>query len=471
MSASSPLLGSHKNDSQYGSVAPPIRTGATTSENTSADSSFADPNDGHSVANAAKKERIALYTLAWSFFLLGWVDGSIGPLLPAMQAHYQIGYTVISIIFVSGCVGFVIASVLNIYLTDKFGFGKIIVFSAICEIVSFALQASAPSYPLMVLAFAINGFAFSLQDSQCNGFVVQLSTGVDAKLGVLHAIYGLGAFCAPLVATQFSHSPRYWSLHYLVSFGMAIVNLIALVIVFRLKNSADTLSELGVRIEQTTALENSGKFLQMMKTPMVHVLAFFIFVYCGTEITIGGWAVTYILDVRHGGKASGYISSGFFGGLALGRVALIWVNEKIGQRRVILLYTIIAIALEISVWRIPSLIENAIAISLIGLVLGPFFPICMSVAGEVLPRRLVVGSIGWISGFGTTGGSAFPFITGALASKYGVKIMPPLLVGMTASMLILWLAVGFQKESLEKKNGVPTASAPGVVPAIGSTSS
>jgi len=27
-----------------------------------------------------------------------------------------------------------------------------------------------------------------------------------------------------------------------------------------------------------------------------------------------GWIVTYVIQVRHGGPSSGYISSGFFGG-------------------------------------------------------------------------------------------------------------------------------------------------------------
>lgn len=60
-----------------------------------------------------------------------------------------------------------------------------------------------------------------------------------------------------------------------------------------------------------------------------------------------GWIVTYIIDVRGGGPTSGYISTGFFGGmqhfsliyfdlsldsagLMAGRLALLWVNEKVG---------------------------------------------------------------------------------------------------------------------------------------------
>lgn len=54
-----------------------------------------------------------------------------------------------------------------------------------------------------------------------------------------------------------------------------------------------------------------------MKTRVVHLLAFFILIYVGVEVTIGGWIVTYIIEVRGGGPSAGYISSGFFGGQSI----------------------------------------------------------------------------------------------------------------------------------------------------------
>ena len=56
-----------------------------------------------------------------------------------------------------------------------------------------------------------------------------------------------------------------------------------------------------------------------------------------------GWIVTYLINVRGGGPSSGYASSGFFGGLTLGRVALLWVNRVVGERRVIFIYAALAI--------------------------------------------------------------------------------------------------------------------------------
>ena len=85
-----------------------------------------------------------------------------------------------------------------------------------------------------------------------------------------------------------------------------------------------------------------------MGLKVVHLLAFFALAYVGVEFTLAGmssicpfsavliyfdlylgWIVTFIIDKRHGGPSSGYISSGFFAGMTLGRVGLLWLNKLV----------------------------------------------------------------------------------------------------------------------------------------------
>jgi fucose permease len=73
-----------------------------------------------------------------------------------------------------------------------------------------------------------------VQDAQANGYTASFKKGAATKMGVLHAVYGLGAMCSPLVSTQFSHM-EHWSFHYLVSLGVALSNTVVLIAVFRLK--------------------------------------------------------------------------------------------------------------------------------------------------------------------------------------------------------------------------------------------
>ncbi|OJT08117.1 hypothetical protein TRAPUB_972 [Trametes pubescens] len=115
-------------------------------------------------------------------------------------------------------------------------------------------------------------------------------------------------------------------------------------------------------------------------------MALFIFTYVGVEVTIGGWIVTYVINERHGGANSGYISSGFFG----------------------------------------DLLAGAISVSFVGFFLGPIYPIVMNHAGAVLPPELISGGVGWIASFGGAGAAVFPFIAGAIASRTSIASLQPL---------------------------------------------
>jgi fucose permease len=82
-------------------------------------------------------------------------------------------------------------------------------------------------------------------------------------------------------------------------------------------------------------------------------------------------------------------------------------------------------SLEFVVWLVPSLIGGAVAVSLVGVLLGPIYPIAMNEARRILPPWLLTGCIGWIAGLGQAGSAALPFLTGAVASKTGIKSLQP----------------------------------------------
>ncbi|KAG8895850.1 hypothetical protein FRC00_006805 [Tulasnella sp. 408] len=282
-------------------------------------------------------------------------------------------------------------------------------------------------------------------------------------MGLLHAAYGLGAFAAPLVSTQFAQMKR-WSFHYLISMGVALASLALAVGVFKLKRQ-DDLIPVNESAEKF-ALKTTYK--QIFTQKLVITLAFFILVYVGIEVSIGGWIVTFLIRRRGGGPSTGYVSSGFFGGLMVGRVILLPVNQKLGKQRVIYIYTAFVIAyvfpyyhgpinvlkvhvhkfrLQFTVWFVPSLIQNAIAVSFVGLFLGSVYPVSINVAAGLLPAWLLAGAIGFIAAFGQAGSALFPFMTGgfsetfpvaqlsaltefwvagAIASKYGVQVLQPI---------------------------------------------
>ena len=99
---------------------------------------------------------------------------------------------------------------------------------------------------------------------------------------------------------------------------------------------------------------------------------------------------------------------------------------QIGERYVVFIYVALTIGLEVVVWLVPSLIGGAVAVSLVGLFLGPIYPIVMNHSGRILPPWLLTGCIGWITGFGTAGSAFWPFMTGLMANNHGIKTLQPL---------------------------------------------
>ncbi|KAI0631013.1 major facilitator superfamily domain-containing protein [Trametes polyzona] len=387
-----------------------------------------------------RKSLIHFAALCGSLFVNGWNDGTTGPMLPRIQEKYGVGFAIVSLIFVFGATGFLSGAFINVFLTDRFGFGKVLVLGSLCQIGAYAMLVPAGPFPLMCFAYLVIGFTLAIQAAQATGYVASLKKNSNTKMGYLHGSYGLGALLSPLVATEFSKSPKYWSFHFIISAGLYVANTGVLWHVFRGRRQEEVMDEEGETNADADGV-NSNKFRQMIANKDVHFLSFFALIYVGIEVTMGGWSVTYILEKRHGSSNSGYISSGFFGGLMLGRILLLWFNKKVGERRALFLYAALVIGLEVTVWVVSSLIENAVAVAFVGLLLGPMFPILMNHSTTILPRWLLTACAGYIAGAGQAGSAVLPFITGLLASKFGITTLPPFVVSMMSTLLVLWALI------------------------------
>ena len=196
-----------------------------------------------------------------------------------------------------------------------------------------------------------------------------------------------------------------------------------------------------------------------LKQKPVWLLRFFYFVYLGAVITAGGWVVEYLHVVRNGSLSRvGYISSAFYGGTALGRFVLAEPTFRFGEKRMLLLYALLSLGLQIVFWRVPNIIVDAVMISLMGFLLGPSFATGVSVGSKLIPSELQSSGLGTyavakaksvlltrssalIFVVAQAGGAIFPAVTGVISAKAGVATLQPMLVGLLAAMVVSWFIV------------------------------
>ncbi|KAL5336722.1 major facilitator superfamily domain-containing protein [Aspergillus crustosus] len=374
-----------------------------------------------------------IFSTNFTILCAGFNDAALGPLIPYIQPWFQIGLLEISYIYLVNFVGGFSASFANIHICSHLGTGGTLVLAISVQCLGYALMFWAPSFPFFLVAFLFTGFGLALADAQANSFTITVRNS-HRWLGILHAVYGCGTILAPLLANPIAAHTSRWQLYYLIALVLGVINAGLAAWNFRhglFKPNNEGAKEAAGREFRETLAHRSLWFLTM-----------FFFLYSGAEITLGGWLVQFLVAVRHGDPEKvGYVASIFWCGFTLGRIALADVTHKFGERRMVFIYISLAIGFQLIFWLIPNIIANAVAVCLLGFFIGPFYPVGLYVLTEVVPQELHLGAIGFTASFGSIGCAASPFMTGAIASRAGVEVLQPIMLGLLIGMTIFWALV------------------------------
>lgn len=324
----------------------------------------------------------------------------------------------------------------------------------------------------MVVGFGFSGVGISLLSGQSNAYVAsQKSAG--RFLGWLHGFYGVGAFASPLIGQTLLARGWDWPRFFIISVCLSCVNSVGTAYTFHTtkeefqQEKAKAL-ELAREEQDAFELENrtsartpenpeeatprrrsrsrsAGARSAMRMTlaqPVVWIFAIFLCTYTGSETTNGGWIVSFLLKERNANPNTvGYVASGFWGGLALGRICLGQASPYIGIKRekhLVHVYIGIAVLMTVLVWKVPSFVGNAFCTAVIGFVLGPIFPTSLSLATKLLPTEIHMTAFATMSSFASIGSALYPFITGALANAKGVAVLQPMMLAILSVMAGLW---------------------------------
>ncbi|CAN9481703.1 unnamed protein product [Alternaria alternata] len=265
-------------------------------------------------------------------------------------------------------------------------------------------------------------------------------------LGLAHGSYGVGGIIAPIIGTAIVSQGILWSRFYFICVGLRLCCIAFAAWSFwsYREDSEETLLE--ATTSRQTSVENAASKLKNLKLALKNKVtifgALFIFAYQGAEVSISGWFISYLINYRNGDPAKvGYVTAGFWAGITLGRFVLTHAAPKIGEKKFVVILTIGTVGLQLLAWLTPNLIGNAVAVCLLGLLLGPVYPCAQTIFSRLMPRHVQTTAIGFIGGAGSSGGAVAPFTTGVLAQASGTWVLHPVAIGMYAVMMVCWFAL------------------------------
>ncbi|KAK4155254.1 major facilitator superfamily domain-containing protein [Chaetomidium leptoderma] len=385
----------------------------------------------------------------YSFILMGMTDGAMGALLPYIESYYDISYTVVSLVFLSPFVGYLLAALLNNLIHHHFGQLGVAMLGPVARLVGIIPLVFHPPYPALPVILLFTGFGNGIQDSAWNAWVGNMHRA-NELLGFLHGAYGLGATIGPLIATAMvTRGGLPWYTFYYIMIGMDGLAFFLLVPSFwrataKVHRAAMHLASNGGKRTTTRTV---------LRSPVVWVMAFFLLGYVGAEVSLGGWITTFMLRVRHAEPFMAGLTATFFWlGLTVGRVLLGFVTGRIGEKLAITVYLVLSVALQLLYWLVPNFAASATFVTFLGFFLGPLFPAAIVAATKLLPSDYHVSAIGFAAAFGGGGAALFPFAIGAIAQSKGVEVLQPVCLAILVFILLMWLMLpgGLRMGGLEK---------------------
>jgi fucose permease len=358
-----------------------------------------------------------------------------------METYYSITFAIVALIFIGETVGFVCSSVLCDMLHRRLGRAKAIMLCDLAGICGSLMLACSPPYPVVVLGFFTSGFGYAIGLALNNVFASNLTSATTA-LGLLHGCYGIGGVISPLIGTAMVSHGINWSRFYLLLLGLRFISLLANSWANHHHHTTNPNNQIIVVENGESRTPSTFQNLHHALTHRATLIgALLIFAYQGAEVTLSAWTTSFLLAHRTSSRTlAGYAPAGFWAGVALGRFALTplaprWLG---GPRRAVVALGAACIALELLAWLVPSAAGSAAALGLLGLVLGPVYPVAQAELVKLVPGRVQVAAVSFVSGAGYAGGAVAPFATGLLAQAAGTRVVHPVALGGLVVMMGCW---------------------------------
>jgi fucose permease len=382
------------------------------------------PHDG---TGRPRVDRLRLSLAFAAFALIGVAAGGAGVLLPAQITDYGVDKSTIGLMFVTFSVGYVAAAAANGALLHRFGVRAYVVVGAGVVCAGAVLSGLRPPFVVLVALQLAIGFGGGALDAALNAYVSTLA-GSTALLNYLHAFFGVGALIGPLLAAALLDANLAWPVFYLWYAALAAALGVGLLLWFP-------------RVTAAAVPEAKPRLGMALQTRVVWLAALFLAVYVGIEISVGNWGFSFLTEERHQDVLmAGWVVSGYWLGLTLGRFVLYGVAQRAGLGVVGLMLGCLAgiVACAFVIWLVPSSVAASAGLFLLGFVLGPVFPTVIAVVPRLVPGSLVATAIGILVGISVGVGALFPWVVGALAQRLGTWSLLPATIGLAVVLAVLW---------------------------------
>lgn len=360
--------------------------------------------------SSARYSFLLLVVIYLGFISLGLPDGTFGVAWP--EAHRDLGLRVglAGVIMIATTLMAAVSGFSSGRILARLKIGLVVLISCAMTGSALLLVAHAQNFTWLILAAIPLGLGAGAVDASLNGYVARHYTG--RHMNWLHACWGIGATCGPIVMAKAVGSSWGWRGGYSI-LGAIQLSLAGLFLF--------TLSLWRKVPERTTALadENPGTRLPTLgaNSPAGWLSALIFAIYVAIETTMGLWASSILVLSRgFAQETAGFCAAAYYGSITAGRILVGAVVDRWGNRRLLVLGGVVAAAGALIFTLFGHRVEIAAAsLILTGLGFAPIYPGMMHEVPKRFAPEGVQVVIGRQSGAAYIGGAFLPAAAGWIA--------------------------------------------------------
>jgi fucose permease len=346
-----------------------------------------------------------------SFLLIGWSGLLVPSLIRSVRADFGQTDAGLGLFYLVGAIFYAIGSFGGGLVTERVGRRFVLAGAAVLIGIGLALQATAPTWTLFMIAAAPAGLGSGVVDGGMNGLILDLfRRRPGGALNLLHLFFSLGAAGSPLIVGQLVGADFDWRT---IVLGTAVA---AVVIGLLLATQAMPTG----RHVRTTAADTMGAAPDLRRPilPLI-LLALAIAFYVSSEIGVSSWLVRFLESASN--DVATTTLAGFWGGLALGRLLASRVADRFRPVRFATACSLGAAVALLGAIAVPWLPVSIALFALSGFAFGPVYPMIMTIAGALYPRRLSAVT-GGLAGSAVVGGIVYPPLMGFISVEAGIGV-------------------------------------------------
>jgi fucose permease len=360
------------------------------------------------------------------FVLLGMPYAALGVAWPSVADDIGRSLGDLGFILVGTTVGYVTATLANGWLTHHYGTGLVLPLAGGIATASLAAFALAPSITVLVGAAVFLGTAGGALDAGMNAYVAV--HGTTRVMGWLHALFGVGSTLGPLLTTELIDAGASWRVAF---WTLAAVQAAVTVAFIPLRRTWP----------QHTARSEPAPRLPRHLWPVMAVALAAFALYTGAEVAAGEWSFSLFTEGRGIDlRAAGYLVTGYWAALTVGRIAMGIFGDRISHRTLLLGALVGATAGTLVLWWSPTPLVGALGLLATGFFLAPVFPVLVLVTSEILGAAYAPWAVGYQIAAAGVGAAVIPGLVGALVGAQGIDVAAPVIA--VAALLLLAAGAG-----------------------------